>query len=146
MKWGVRRNKHNSKKTLTQRNIERSIDADAKYKKDDVEKLNPYKDHKTVAKFNMNKWNAQIDRLNNNNDLNIAERAVVSFFGSDYMKKKLNKRYDFAKMEYDYYYKKVNELLDKLKDVPIKEIESYRSLHYGPGTTVSWIGAKYIRD
>ena len=33
MRWGVRRNKNNSKKTLTQRNIERHIDADAKYKK-----------------------------------------------------------------------------------------------------------------
>ena len=146
MRWGVRRNKNNSKKTLTQRNIERHIDADAKYKKDDIEKLNSYKDHKTVANFNMNKWKAQTDRLNNNNDFNIAERSVISFFGRDRMKKILNKRYDLAKMEYNYSDKKVNELLYKLKDVPIKEIESYRSLKDGPGTNVSWMGTKYIRD
>ena len=94
----------------------------------------------------MNKWKAQTDRLNNNNDFNIAERSFISFFGSDRMKKILNKRYDLAKMEYNYSDKKVNELLYKLKDVPIKEIESYRSLKDGPGTNVSWMGTKYIRD
>ena len=45
-KWGVRRYRNNNKKTITQRILERNIDADAKYKKDDIEKLNSYKDVK----------------------------------------------------------------------------------------------------
>ena len=94
----------------------------------------------------MTKWKSEIDRLNNKDDLNIAERSVILFFGSNHIKKILNKRYESSKIAYEYSDKKVNELLNKLKDVPIKEIKSYRSLMDKPNTYVSWMGTKYVRD
>ena len=164
-KWGVR--KQRDKNTTSRRNkigvlqpaysgliyaadkmnsnglIKRQVDFSAKTAKDDLEKLNTYNDHKNAGRIAMMKTNAIRERIKDGDigaDYKIMERIV----GSANMEKLLNMQYNDAKMMYDYSEKKVNELLEKFKDVPITQVDSYRYINFGNGT-ISWMGKKYVR-
>ena len=164
-KWGVR--KQRDKNTTSRRNkigvlqpvysglinvsdkmspdwlIKKQVDLYAKTKKDDLEKLNAYNDHKHASHILMKQANAVRQRVKDGdieNDYKIMERIA----GSANMEKILNMQYDKAKFMYDYSKKKVNELLEKFKDVPITQVESYRYINFG-NEAVSWMGKKYVR-
>ena len=164
-KWGVR--KQRDKNTTSRRNkigalqpvysglinvsdktnsnglIKRQVDLYAKTKKDDLEKLNVYNDHMNAGRIAMTKANAIRQRVKDGDigaDYKIMERIV----GSANMEKMLNMQYNEAKMMYDYSEKKVNEWLEKFKDVPITQVDSYRYINFG-NETISWMGKKYVR-
>ena len=164
-KWGVR--KQRDKNTTSRRNkigvlqpvygglinvsdkmspnalIKKQVDLYAKTKKDDLEKLNVYNDHKHASRIIMTRANAIRQRGKDGdigNDYKIMERIA----GSANMEKMLNMEYDKAKTMYDYSEKKVNELLEKFKDVPITQVDSYRYINFG-NEAVSWMGKKYVR-
>ena len=164
-KWGVR--KQRDKNTTSRRNkigvlqpvysglinvsdkmspnwlIKEQVDLYSKTKKDDLEKLNAYNDHKNAGRIAMTKTNAIRQRVQDGDigaDYKIMERIV----GSANMEKMLNMQYDKAKTMYDYSEKKVNELLEKFKDVPITQVDSYRYINFGY-ETISWMGKKYVR-
>ena len=164
-KWGVR--KQRDKNTTSRRNkigalqpvysglinvsdktnsnglIKRQVDLYAKTKKDDLEKLNAYNDHKQAGRIVMTQSNTMRQRVKDGDvgtDYKIMERIV----GSANMEKMLNMQYNEAKMMYDYSEKKVNEWLEKFKDVPITQVDSYRYINFG-NETISWMGKKYVR-
>lgn len=123
--------------------IKKQVDLHAKTKKDDLEKLNAYNDHKNAGRIVMTKTNAIRQRVKDGDigaDYKIMERIV----GSANVEKMLNMQYDKAKTMYDYSEKKVNELLEKFKDVPITQVDSYRYVNFG-NESVSWMGKKYVR-
>ena len=78
-------------------------------------------------------------------DVDTNYKIMEMLAGSSNMKKVLNLEYDKAKTMHDYSDKKVNELIKKFKDVPIKEVDSYRSVNYG-NKRISWMGKKYVRQ
>ena len=164
-KWGVR--KQRDKNTTSRRNkigvlqpvygglifatdkmsqdrrIKEQVDLYAKTKKDDLEKLNAYNDHKHASRIAMARANAVRQRIKDG-DIGVDYKIMERIVGSANVEKMLNMQYDKAKTMYDYSEKKVNELLEKFKDVPITQVESYRYVNFG-NETVSWMGKKYVR-
>ena len=164
-KWGVR--KQRDKNTTSRRNkigvlqpvysglinvsdkmssnglIKRQVDLRAKTKKDDLEKLNTYNDHKNAGRITMMKTNAIRKRIKDG-DIGADYKIMERIAGSANMEKLLNMRYNEAKAMYDYSEKKVNELLEKFKDVPLTQVDSYRYINFGD-ETISWMGKKYVR-
>ena len=124
--------------------IKRQVDLYAKTKKDDLEKLNAYNDHKQAGRIAMRNANAMRQRVKDG-DVGIDYKIMERIAGSANMEKMLNMQYNQAKTISDYSEKKVNELLKKFKDVPITQVESYRYVNFG-NESISWMGKKYIRD
>ena len=166
MKWGVRKRSH--KNTTSERNkigvlqplysgligvmgkmdsekiIKKSIDSYANTKKDDLEKLNAYNDHKHAGHISMKQSNAMRQRIKDG-DVDIDYKIMERIAGTANVKKMLDMQYNEAKIIHDYSEGKVNELLEKLKDVPISQVDSYRYVNYGD-ETISWMGKKYVRQ
>ena len=164
-KWGVRkqRDKNNTSrrnkigvlqpvysgltyatdKMSPNRLIKEQVDLRAKTKKDDLEKLNVYNDHMNAGRIAMTKANAVRQRIKDG-DIGVDYKIMERIAGAANIEKMLNMQYDKAKTMYDYSEKKVNELLEKFKDVPITQVESYRYVNFG-NETVSWMGKKYVR-
>ena len=164
-KWGVR--KQRDKNTTSRRNkigalqpvyggliyatdkmnsdglIKKQVDLHAKTKKDDLEKLNAYNDLKNAGRITMTKTNAVRQRIKDG-DIGADYKIMERIAGSANMEKILNMQYDKAKTMYDYSEKKVNELLEKFKDVPITQVDSYRYVNFG-NESISWMGKKYVR-
>ena len=164
-KWGVR--KQRDKNTTPRRNkigalqpvysglinvsdkinsnelIKGHVNLHAKTKKDDLEKLNTYNDYKHASRIAMTEANAIRQRIKDG-DIGIDYKIMERIAGSANMEKILNMQYDKAKTLYDYSEKKVNELLEKFKDVPITQVESYRYVNFG-NESISWMGKKYVR-
>ena len=164
-KWGVR--KQRDKNTTSRRNkigvlqpvysglinvsdkmspnwlVTGQVDLQAKTKKDDLEKLNVYNDHKNAGRITMTKTNALRQRIKDG-DIGIDYKIMERIVGSANVEKMLNMQYDTAKTMYDYSEKKVNELLEKFKDVPITQVDSYRYVNFG-NESISWMGKKYVR-
>ena len=112
-------------------------------KKDDLEKLNAYNDHKHASRIVMTQANAVRQRVKDG-DIGVDYKIMERIVGSANVEKMLNMQYDKAKTIYDYSEKKVNELLEKFKDVPITQVDSYRYVNFG-NESVSWMGKKYVR-
>ena len=123
--------------------VAKDIDLHANTKKDDLEKLNVYNDYKQAGRINMTQSNSMRQRLKDG-DVDANYKIMEGLMGSSNVEKMLNMRYDKAKTMYDHSDEKVNELLKKLKDVPIKQVDSYRYLDYG-NEHISWMGKKYVR-
>ena len=164
-KWGVR--KQRDKNTTSRRNkigvlqpvysglinmsdkmspdwlIKKQVDSSAATKKDDLEKLNAYNDHKNASRIAMTEANAIRQRVKDG-DIGVDYKIMERIAGSANMEKKLNRQYYNAKTKYEYNEKKVNELLEKFKDIPITQVESYRYVNFG-NETISWMGKKYVR-
>ena len=131
-------------KMNSNKSIKRQVDLYAKTKKDDLEKLNAYNDHKQAGRIVMTQSNTMRQRVKDGDvgtDYKIMERIA----GSSNMEKMFNMRYDKAKTMYDYSEEKVNELLEKLKDIPITQVDSYRYINLG-NESISWMGKKYVRQ
>ena len=124
--------------------IKKQVDLYAKTKKDDLEKLNAYNDHKQAGRIAMTKANAIRQRVKDG-DIGADYKIMERIAGSSNIEKMLNMQYNKAKMRYDYSEEKVNELLEKLKDVPITQVDSYRYINFG-NESISWMGKKYVRQ
>ena len=124
--------------------IKKQVDLRANTKKDDLEKLNVYNDHMNAGRIAMRNANAMHKRVKDG-DIGADYKIMERIAGSANMEKMLNMQYNQAKTIYDYSEKKVNELLEKFKDVPITQVESYRYVNFG-NESISWMGKKYIRD
>ena len=133
-----------SDKMTSDKIIKKSIDFKANSKKDDLEKLNTYNDYKKAGRITMTQSNGARKRVKDG-DVDTNYKIMEMLAGSSNMKKVLNLEYDKAKIMHDYSDKKVNELMKKFKDVPIKEVDSYRSINYG-NKRISWMGKKYVRQ
>ena len=131
-------------KMSSNKSIKRQVDLYAKTKKDDLEKLNAYNDHKQAGRIAMTQSNAMRQRVKDG-DVGIDYKIMERIAGSSNMEKILNMRYDKAKTRYDYSKEKVNELLEKVKDVPITQVDSYRYINLG-NESISWMGKKYVRQ
>ena len=92
----------------------------------------------------MTQSNAMRQRVKDG-DVGVDYKIMERIAGSSNMEKILNMRYDKAKTMYDYSEGKVNELLEKLKDVPISQMDSYRYINFGD-ESISWMGKKYVRQ
>ena len=133
-----------SDKMTSDKIIKKSIDFNANSKKDDLEKLNTYNDYKRAGRITMTQSNGARKRVKDG-DVDTNYKIMEMLAGSSNMKKVLNLEYNKAKTMHDYSDKKVNELMKKFKDVPIKEVDSYRSVNYG-NKRISWMGKKYVRQ
>ena len=166
MKWGVRKQRH--KNTTSKRNkigvlqplysgligasnkmnsdkiIKKSIDSYANTKKDDLEKLNAYNDYKQAGRIRMTKSNAMRQRIKDG-DIDANHKFMERLVGSSNIEKMFNMEYNTAKTVYDYSEEKVNEFMKKFKDVPIKQVDSYRYVNLG-NEVISWMGKKYVRQ
>lgn len=120
------------------------IDGQAKWKKDDVDKLNFYNDYKHASLSTINKNKGLRERYDNG-DLDASYKIMERLAGTSNLKKAMNMEYDRAKAMYDHSAARVNELLEKLHDVPLKEVDSYRYVTIGDDT-ISWNGKKYVRQ
>ena len=96
-----------------------------------------------AGRIAMTNTNAMRQRVKDG-DIGIDYKIMERIAGSANMEKILNMQYDKAKTLYDYSEKKVNELLEKFKDVPITQVESYRYINFG-NESISWMGKKYVR-
>ena len=117
-----------SDKMSSNKSIKREIDLYAKTKKDDLEKLNAYNDHKQAGRIAMTQSNAMRQRVKDG-DVGVDYKIMERIAGSSNMEKMLNMQYDKAKIRYDYSEEKVNELLEKLKDVTISQVNTYRYIN-----------------
>ena len=144
--WGSGEKKDGRKrrKKIGDEIMKKSIDFHANTKKDDLEKLNIYNDYKQAGRINMTRSNAMRQRVKDG-DIDANYKIMEKLIGSSNMEKMLNSQYDKAKTMHDYSDKKVNELLEKLKDVPITQVDSYRYINFGNNGSISWMGKKYVR-
>ena len=92
----------------------------------------------------MTQSNAMRQRVKDG-DVGVDYKIMERIAGSSNMEKILNMRYDKAKTMYDYSEEKVNELLEKFKDIPITQVDSYRCINLG-NESISWMGKKYVRQ
>lgn len=92
----------------------------------------------------MKQSNAMRQRIKDG-DVGIDYKIMERIAGTANIKKMLDMQYNEAKIIHDYSEGKVNELLGKLKDVPISQVDSYRYVNYGD-ETISWMGKKYVRQ
>lgn len=120
------------------------LDKAASYKKNDIDKLNLYRDYQVASKKNMESIKGKLQRIDDN-DLDPGSAFTMNIFGKENAKKLLSMDYESSKAISKHSEKRVNELLNTFKDVPIKEVESYRYVTIG-NTTTSWNGTKYVID
>lgn len=120
------------------------LDKAASYKKNDIDKLNLYRDYQVASKKNMESIKGKLQRIDDN-DLDPGSAFTMNIFGKENAKKLLSMGYESSKAISKHSEKRVNELLNTFKDVPIKEVESYRYVTIG-NTTTSWNGTKYVID
>ena len=120
------------------------LDKAASYNKNNIDKLNFYRDYQVASKKNMESIKGKLQRIEDN-DLDPASAFTMKIFGKENAKKILSMDYESSKAISQHSEKRVNELLNTFKDVPIKEVESYRYVTIG-NTTASWNGTKYVID